>query len=167
MKIIIYILIILCFTSCVTESNFKKFHLKDEPKSAANCAAWYPVKEKLVVGPVTYKEGEPILLPSETQFVIIDCDSVAKSKSKVKKVYVRIPAPIRVDTIFKPTTYYVENTAYRVVLEDSIGKLQKDNGDKEKELTSVRSTRNKLWGTLIVLVVLGAGTWWIKNARVV
>ena len=167
MRIITFILIAFLFTSCVTENNFKKFHAVNEPKSATNCAAWYPVKERIVVGPVTYKEGEPILIPSETQFVTVDCDSVVKAKSKIKKVYVPIPGPKRVDTVFQTVTHYVENTAYKIVLEDSIAALQKANADKEKRLSEVKSTRNKLWGGLIVLAIIGAGAWFIKNVKLV
>lgn len=166
MRNIIYILLLpILFASCVSEKNFKKFHEKYETKAATNCAAWYPSVAS-VVEKEKYIQGEDIFVPSETQYVTVNCDSVEKSKkSKDKIVKIKVPGPTRVDTVVKERLVTKVDSALVSSLRGQLQVSQKKSSDTETKLAGVEKTRNRLWLSLGALLATIVGVFVVKNAR--
>lgn len=169
MKNILHILIIiLIFTSCGTVKQFSKFHKKHPQQSADSCAKWYPIQTDSVKTIIKYKEGESVIIPGETQYVSINCDSIVaeevnkKSNIPSHAIYIPVEGKLRVDTFYRTITNYVENAAYKVMLRDSILNEQKDNREINTKLNSVKKTRNKLWLAVIALTAIAGLQQYLK-----
>lgn len=135
-------------------------------KAAKYVAKWYPVKES-VHDSIIYKQGEEVIIPSETEYVNVDCDSaikVAKRSQSIKKVIVKVPivSKRRIDTVYKERTIVKENIAYKQVLGDSILLLNKKNNTLADKNATVITTRNRLWWSSGILLVALLGTWYVN-----
>lgn len=168
MKNIAYILFILLLASCATKKNFSKFHKKHEQQAADICALWYPIKTDSVKTEIKYIKGKEITAPGETKYVSIDCDSVMlaagskNSKPSSHKVYISVPGTLRVDTFWKHDIKYVENTAKIKSLQDSAGLLRKEYATTKTKLGDVEKTRDKLWLSIIGLLIIAGLGWYVK-----
>lgn len=166
-------LLLLLFASCTTVRKAEKVLDKKPLERAKYCATNYPIKESVVTNTV-YKEGEPVLVKGETEYITVDCDSVVKSapSDKSKPTIVRIPVPVyvRVDTFSTNTTKTQEDSAKLAVLQGANDKHKEeicDLRDKNDKLTADRNHYRSIviWGSLVLLVILLAtiAIWYVKR----
>jgi len=167
------IIFLLLFASCTTVRKAEKTLDKKPLERAKYCATNYPIKESVVTNTV-YKEGEPVLVKGETEYITVNCDSIIKATptDKPKQTIVRIPVPVyvRVDTFSTNTTKTQEDSAKLAVLQGANDNLKEQLSDCTDKVDKITADRNRyrsivIWGSLVLLVILLAtlAIWYVKR----
>lgn len=133
--LIIALVVSVLVSSCATEKNFVKFHDRHDTVAIGHCAEWVPIKERIVQGKTIYRPGKTI--KGKDVVIYADFDSAYQAAVKeagkngkvvIKKIAVKIPQSIRVDTIKIPEIHYQENTAKIIFMQSQLtAETQKSN----------------------------------------